>query len=173
MQKKIAAIATFFSLGLVPHAFAQFAVTGQFDITNGAQPVGAVTLDGQGNVFGMTPTEGTNSVGLIYEAPAGGTPVVLYSFGNDATVGDEPLAGLIRDAKGRFYGTASTGGANNSGTVFRLTLGKNGATVDLLYGFQSQFGPDGGYPTCDLLFGPHGSVYGTTQRGGAGGGTVF
>ena len=33
--------------------------------------------------------------------------------------GSEPYAGLVMAADGNFYGTASSGGANNDGTVFR------------------------------------------------------
>ena len=34
-----------------------------------------------------------------------------------------PDAGLVQDTNGDFYGTTFNGGANNSGTVFRLSVG--------------------------------------------------
>jgi uncharacterized repeat protein (TIGR03803 family) len=45
---------------------------------------------------------------------------VLYSFAN-GTDGGTPEGGLAH-VKGMFYGTTSTGGSNNFGTVFAFTL---------------------------------------------------
>ena len=43
----------------------------------------------------------------------------MHSFGG--TDGSYPLAGLVQDAKGNLYGTATEGGAHNDGVVFKLT----------------------------------------------------
>jgi len=45
---------------------------------------------------------------------------VLYSFGN-GTDGTYPHAGLIFDAAGNLYGTATGGGTYGDGAVFELT----------------------------------------------------
>ena len=96
------------------------------------------------------------------------TLTVLHSFkgGGDGT---NPLAGLIRDGKGSLYGTSQLGGAFNYGTVFKLdATGK----YTLLYTFAGS--PDGANPVAALIHDAAGTLYGTTQNGGAfNDGTVF
>jgi uncharacterized repeat protein (TIGR03803 family) len=64
------------------------------------------------------------------------------------------------------------GGANGSGTIFKITLS---GTLTTLYNFCAQSGcPDGQYPGGGLVQGTDGNLYGTTDDGGANGeGTVF
>ncbi len=67
------------------------------------------------------------------------------------------------------YGTTSAGGSYNDGTVFRLH--PSGSWKDLLYSFKG--GTDGANPVADLIA-VNGTLYGTTENGGAYGlGTVF
>jgi len=47
---------------------------------------------------------------------------LLYSFESHLKDGKTPIAGLIFDGSGNLYGTTSTGGADNGGTVFELRL---------------------------------------------------
>jgi uncharacterized repeat protein (TIGR03803 family) len=101
---------------------------------------------------------------------------LLHTFtgGRD---GAEPYAGLMIDRGGNLYGTALGGGCGY-GTVFKLTQ-KNGAWLfTLLYCFTGS--NDGNAPVARVVFGPDGSLYGTTQFGGGNGcagnegcGTVF
>jgi uncharacterized repeat protein (TIGR03803 family) len=73
---------------------------------------------------------------------------------------------------GNFYGTTAAGGVNQAGTVFMVTpAGK----LTTLYSFCAENGcGDGAQPTPVLVQGGHGSLYGTTARGGANGaGTIF
>jgi uncharacterized repeat protein (TIGR03803 family) len=104
------------------------------------------------------------------------TLTVLHSFtgGKD---GSHPLAGLTRDASGSLYGTASKGGGTNNGAVFKLKRAGSGWTLSPLYNFAG--GADGAYPVARVVFGPNGTLYGTTENGGTTGdcsggcGTVF
>jgi uncharacterized repeat protein (TIGR03803 family) len=50
---------------------------------------------------------------------------MLHSFclQNNCTDGANPLAGLVQDTNGIFYGTTAYGGANGDGTVFSLSVG--------------------------------------------------
>ena len=41
----------------------------------------------------------------------------------DGTNGVNPTAGLVQGIDGNFYGTTEAGGANNDGTVFKITPG--------------------------------------------------
>jgi uncharacterized repeat protein (TIGR03803 family) len=108
---------------------------------------------------------------------------VLHTFTNGAD-GAYPYAGLVIDAKGNLYGTANQGGKSGScfpaysgcGTVFELSPSKSGWAFHTLYTFQG--GADGQGPYGEVMFGPDGSLYGTTIDGGnsacpSGCGSVF
>ena len=111
------------------------------------------------------------------------TFTVLHSFTGGAD-GARPAAGLTLDAGGNLYGTASEGsytggycyGLHGCGTVFRLKPGGGGWTLSTLYTFH---GNDGAGPNARVIFGPDGTLYGTTSVGGTGScyydacGTVF
>jgi uncharacterized repeat protein (TIGR03803 family) len=83
-----------------------------------------------------------------------------YTGGGD---GATPLAGLTIDHAGNLWGTTSAGGLGY-GTVFKLTNAGSGWRLIPLYSFQS--GTDGATPTARVIFGPDGSLYGTTSQGG-------
>jgi uncharacterized repeat protein (TIGR03803 family) len=92
-------------------------------------------------------------------------PVALHSFtGSD---GSNPN-GLIEAQDGYLYGTTSTGGSSNFGTVFRLS--KDGKTMTVLKSFAG--GTDGSSPT-GLVQGADGNLYGTTAFGGSTTGLCF
>jgi len=99
---------------------------------------------------------------------------VLYNFtrGQD---GAYPEAGLTMDRSGNLYGTAYQGGSSDRGTVFKLAHKGAGWVLSPLYNFTGR--EDGGAPIARVVFGPDGSLYGTTEFGGrncgSGCGTVF
>jgi uncharacterized repeat protein (TIGR03803 family) len=91
----------------------------------------------------------------------------LASFG--APYGANPYAGLIMDASGNLYGTATGGGASSDGTVFELAKGSG--TISVLASFN---GTDGANPYAGLIMDSGGNLYGTAVNGGASSdGTVF
>src|SRR5277367_4412153 len=78
---------------------------------------------------------------LVRSTTAASNYKVLYKFTGGAD-GELPAAGLIFDPSGNLYGTTGGGGANSAGTVFELTLARDGSwTKKLLYGFAG--GRDG------------------------------
>lgn len=82
--------------------------------------------------------------------------------------GGNPLCGLVMGEDGNLYGTTSTGGSNNLGTVFRLTT--DGAFTSLL----SFNGINGSDPSAALTPAGNGAFYGTTFAGGVSNwGTIF
>jgi uncharacterized repeat protein (TIGR03803 family) len=121
---------------------------------------------GLGTVFSLTP------------AGSGYTESVLYNFqgGSD---GQSPVGGLIRDKRGRLYGTTFHGGAAGWGTVFKLTPARTGYEERVLYSFctgacSPNSGPDGALPEAGLYMDSTGALYGTTNSGGSSGaGTIF
>jgi uncharacterized repeat protein (TIGR03803 family) len=93
----------------------------------------------------------------VYSINVNGTAfTVLHSFsGQD---GATPETGVALDGAGNLYGTTVLGGANNSGTVFKVK--SNGSAFSTLHSFQN-----GSYPFASLLVAA-GSLYGTGAAGG-------
>ena len=101
-------------------------------------------------------------------AAPGVTFSTLYSF-TGAGDGGNPN-GLMQETNGNFYGTTQSGGIDSSGTVFQMTPA---GAVTTLYLF-SDAGTGGYFPAAAPAQGPDGSLYGTTEDGGANGwGTIF
>ena len=123
--------------------------------------------------------DGTNFVGTLFKLTPRGTLTTLYSFCSRAkcTDGADPQ-GLIEGRDRNFYGTTSAGGANERGTVFKLTAA---GKLTTLYSFCSKPNcADGAYPLAGVIQGRDGNFYGTTSGGGPnpnlvkdGPGTVF
>jgi uncharacterized repeat protein (TIGR03803 family) len=100
----------------------------------------------------------------------------LYSFKGGSGNGDGlyPKAGLVRDAKGNFYGTTFGGGwgvgnpnlvADGCGTVFKLTPG---GKETVLYQFEpgtADVGWDGCNTDAGLVLDSSGNLYGVSYRG--------
>jgi uncharacterized repeat protein (TIGR03803 family) len=137
---------------------------------DGYGPGAGVTFDQHGNLYGMTPTGGSKGFGVIYQMKPGTNGTwkerVIHTFtgGNDGATGS--AGRLILDAAGNFYGVATAGGANGSGTAFELIPGAAGTwTFKTLYAFKGS--PDAGFPYGALAFDAAGNLYGTTYYDGA------
>jgi uncharacterized repeat protein (TIGR03803 family) len=97
------------------------------------------------------------------------TYTVLHNLGSAPRDPRWPYLDVFAQARdGNLYTTSSGGGANNQGTVFRLTPG---GQVTVLHSFNAN---DGSQPYGGLTLGTDGSLYGTTIAGGPlGRGTIF
>ena len=137
--------------------------------TDGGSPLGSIIADSAGNFYGTTNGGGAAGAGVVFKVDGSGTETVLYSFTGGAD-GAFPLAGLIRDPAGNFYGTTSGGGASGAGVVFKIDTSGN---ETVLYSFTG--GADGGVPLWVVLArNSAGDLYGTTSSGGtANEGVVF
>ena len=90
-------------------------------------------------------------------------------FFSSNSTGANPESALVMDSKGNLYGTASTGGTNDGGTVFEIASGSNAMT-----GLASFNGADGSMPVAGVTLDSAGDLFGTTYSGGANNdGTVF
>src|SRR5215831_7560482 len=80
----------------------------------------------------------------------------------DTANGADPfLMSLVQGRDGAFYGTTRYGGANNQGTVFKIT---RAGKLTSLYSFWSNTDcSDGGYPAAGLVLATDGNFYGTTE----------
>ncbi|MGC1226196.1 MAG: choice-of-anchor tandem repeat GloVer-containing protein [Candidatus Sulfotelmatobacter sp.] len=137
--------------------------------TDGYSPEGSLIIDSAGNLYGTTFAGGSAGAGTVFKISSNGKESILYSFaGNDD--GANPVASLAMDASGNLYGTTSSGGNYNSGTVFELS---STGQHSVLYSFGS-IANDGTDPVAGVTLDPKGNLYGTASAGGPYGyGTVF
>jgi uncharacterized repeat protein (TIGR03803 family) len=104
-----------------PNTLNDLTVVHSFNSTDGAIPE-TLILANDGNFYGTTQTGGFTNTGTIFRMTPDGTVTVLRNL--SSTDGIKPLGGLMQATDGNLYGTASFGGGNdNSGTVWRMSLG--------------------------------------------------
>jgi uncharacterized repeat protein (TIGR03803 family) len=145
--------------------------------TDGSNPLATLIADAAGNLYSTTDWGGAYGLGTVFmltpNSDGSWTETVLYSFAG-GTDGSLPVAGLIFDAAGNFYGTTNHGGrggchylsGSGCGTVFKLTHNSDGTwTESVLYAFAG--GKDGGVPDhSNLVFDAAGDLYGGTRNEG-------
>jgi uncharacterized repeat protein (TIGR03803 family) len=150
-----------------------YAFTGADD---GSGPGSRVTLDQQGNVYGMTPTGGAFGLGTIYTLRPKANDTwnlqVLHAF-TGGVDGSSGSAGKMVFHQGALFGAATTGGAYGHGTIFRLKPQNRGQwTFQSIYSFLGDL--DGSFPYGGLTIDLSDNIFGTTYYGGTDGiGTVF
>ncbi len=134
--------------------------------TDGASPFAGLVQGVDGTLYGTTYSGGSKQEGTVFEVkPDGSGYAVLHDFGDSSEDGGFPAATLTRGADGTLYGTTLSGGTNGLGTVFRLN--PDGAGYKVLHSFGLN-DPDGAWsPRGGLVLGTDGSLYGTTEYGGA------
>jgi len=138
-----------------------------FTGADGSDPQGDLVRDNEGNFYGTTCFGGDSDQGTVFKLNGNGTYQVLHSF-TGGTDGACPIAGVIRDAAGNLYGTASAGGDANLGVVFKMDGAGN---LTVLHSFS---GSDGATPYGSLISDANGNLYSVTYYGGsANAGTVF
>ncbi len=145
-------------------------------VYDGDTPQAGLVQGSDSNFYGTTYYGGSGNCdegcGTVFRISSSGTYTTLYSFVGYSTDGLWPQAGLVQGSDGNFYGTTTSGGTNDYGTVFRISPS---GSYTQLYSFA---GPpnDGDYPAAGLVQGSDGNFYGTTYNGGThgwGNGTVF
>ena len=144
--------------------------------SDGAQPLGGVTVGPDGALYGATVRGGTgvcnqvvSGCGTVFRLSpptvAGGawTESILYRF-TDYADGYDPFGPLVfKD--GKLYGTAG-GGSLGRGTVFQLTApGAAGGAWAFTTIYTFTGGADGAVPSA-LTMGKNGKIYGATSSGG-------
>jgi len=142
--------------------------------SDGMWPYAGLIDDAKGNLYGTTSAGGTGGGGIVFELENTGAEDVLFNFDGNLGNGTFPGGGSLLRGNGRLYGTTSSGGSSNLGTVFALHKSKIANVIDFA-------GAEGEFPFGGLIKDSAGNFYGTTQYGGdlschaesSGCGTVF
>ena len=138
----------------------------QLHCSDGDNPYAWLLQANDGNFYGTTFVGGGSSnAGTVFKLTPGGVLTTLHSFCPQlpCSDGSGPWAGLVQALDGNFYGTAHAGGANNYGTVFKISPD---GTLTPLHSFA---GTDGEVPLAGLVQATDGNFYGTTEFGGSSG----
>ena len=177
------------------HRFAGYTATNQ-DLapinTNGAYPEAELIEGTDGYLYGVTRAGGAAGTGVIFKVLRDGADfqvlrqlsAITSAAGSGITAnvdGAVPLGPLVRGVDGYFYGTASAGGVNGRGTVFRIAF--DGTGFQVLHEFTATTpdattalleNADGATPLAGLTDGGDGFFYGVTSSGGeTGQGVIF
>lgn len=175
----------------------------QFTDADGYIPAAGLLLAQDGNLYGVTvygPKVGVNTqsgTGTIFRVSPDGTGfTTLHVFDNATPTldlqtgavinvnndGALPQQALIDGQDGFLYGVTGNGGANGTGTIFRIQLDGNNfqvlhsfAKVNPLTGFSFNYNHEGAVPSGALRLDRNtGYLYGVTGGGGdAGNGTLY
>jgi len=137
--------------------------------SDGEFPTIGLALDSLGNLYGAA-AGGVGGGGTIFKLTRLGesyTFNVLYSFnGSGGSCGFYSCGALTVDSAGNIYGTTSSLGAQNQGSVFKLSPSGEGYAYTDLHDFTG--GADGAYPMGGVIRDASGNLYGTTNGGGTG-----
>ena len=145
---------------------------------DGSNPEGVLVLDATGNIYGTTGGGGLG-FGTVFKLDSTGKETVLYRFKGVTTISKDGWGpgDLVEDQAGNLYGTTIFGGlitpicTGGCGIVYKIS--KTGKET-VLYRFTGDgTNGDGGSPMCTLAIDASGNLYGTTELGGMGHGTIF
>jgi uncharacterized repeat protein (TIGR03803 family) len=150
-----------------------------FNGVDGRQPLAPLFQATDGNLYGTTAYGGAHpnctpfpGCGTIFKITPSGTLTTIYDFcaQTGCPDGSQPN-GLIQATDGDFYGTTWGGGADDVGTVFKITAD---GTLTTLYSFCGDYSCGYGEgPSSTLVQAANGDFYGTTSGYFGGDGTVF
>lgn len=161
-------------------AHGAFTTLHEFQGSDGGTPgSGNLLMDKSGNLYGATTTGGSNTActyiygcGVVFElAPQSDgswTYSVLYDF--DGVTAGAPNGGLVMDASGNLYGTASGG---IGGVIFKLSPQSGGTWAFSI--FHQFLGTPSSGPSSNLAIDKAGNIYGSSGCGSGQNcyGTVF
>jgi len=126
---------------------------------SGILPYGQMSQGRDGKFYSTVQNSGVTDRGTAYSMTTAGQFTGLHDFCLLAgcTDGSYPDGGLILGADGNLWGTTTSGGTSNEGTVFKMTPAGN-ATI--LWSFNAR-NSEQGYPYHPVLLAQDGNYWGT------------
>jgi uncharacterized repeat protein (TIGR03803 family) len=139
----------------------------------GSQPDTLPVMGPDGAIYGMTFVGGQYGNGVIYRYDRDSHRYkVLHTFsaldanGHNAD-GASPGVALTAGSNDGFYGMATFGGQNGTGTVFKITPSGKFTVLHTFSALDANgHNPDGAFPLRAIVVGDDGNLYGTTRSGG-------
>jgi uncharacterized repeat protein (TIGR03803 family) len=131
-------------------------------VTDGEYPNASLIQAGNDSLYGMTPSGGASSDGVIFASDTLGDFTLLHSFTGNPSDGSYPYGSLIEASNDTLYGLTADGGTANYGTLFSCSTSGN---VSILHSFKGNH-TDGESPYGTLIQGSNGKLYGMTYSGG-------
>lgn len=117
-----------------------FGSSTSFTGSNGSQPNSALVPASGGRFWGVSTLGGANDQGAVYLFdPANGSITRQASF-DCAITGCQPYASLTPGSGSMFYGTTSSGGASNRGTIYSFNSNDGSLTIQASFDGTSQGG---------------------------------
>ena len=132
-----------------------------FDGTHGGGPYAPLMQASDGNFYGTTEGGGNYNNGVVFEMSPAGAFTDLFDF-DPNTDGGEPFSALVEGTNGVLYGTTTSGGSYNDGTIYSFSLG--GGSLGALYSFD---GTSGTAPGAPLAQHTNGTFYSDSAWGGS------
>ena len=160
---------------LVPRSSGNWKEHVLYSFANGASEGvglnGNLVFDATSDLYGTAFYGGAGFAGTVFElTPSSGvwTEKDIYTFCHAGCGdGEGPGAGVIFDDAGNLYGTATQGGTDGGGVIFKLAPDNGGWTESVLYDF-CPFNPcnSAGWFPLGLIRDASGNLYGMTAWGG-------
>lgn len=138
-------------------ATSTFTTVQSFTSGGGYRPKGALVAMSDGFIWGTTSSGSSASYGSVFKInPATNAVTVVYTFASSTPANGYQLAcGLVEDSSGFVWGTTQLGGANTSGTLFKIEIATGALTV--AHSFANGSSNHAG----DLVLDAAGNIYGT------------
>lgn len=144
--------------------------------TDGRNPCCEPLVLYRGDLYGTTLYGGANDWGIVFELIPSGAKwkeKIVHTFGSGSD-GRTANGGVMMGKSGTLYGTTINGGQNSGGTVYQL-VHSGGVWTETVDTNFANFNGDGFFPQGGVtLDSRSGTLYGTTDQGGAQGwGAVY
>jgi uncharacterized repeat protein (TIGR03803 family) len=152
--------------------------TASANCVDGSYPSTGLIWGADGNIYGATGSGGLYDLGTVFRMTPEGNLTVMHSFCGEANIrgctdGAEPIGSLLQASDGNFYGMTHGGGANDWGSIYKITPTGVETTT---FSFQADNNANTSSldPTAGLTEGLDGNFYGMTDPGGSSSeGTLF